>query len=481
MTAAVHAACDTGIARAAYARASPARPRAVLAATVLASCLALLDGSVVNVGLPAIGRDLHAPSAGLQWLVNAYLLPLSALILLSGAAGDRFGRRRLLIGGVTAFALASALCALAPSLPVMLAARALQGAAAAALMPNSLAVLGASFSGPGKARAIGVWAAGGAMASALGPVLGGWLIDVVGWRAIFLINLPIAAAAVGLTWISVRDPPGGERVPLDVAGAGLATLGLGALTFGLTAGSGPQGWSLHSIAAAAGGLALLGAFVAAERRLGAKAMMPLALFASRAFVGLTALTALLYGAFAGLLVLTPYVLIEAGGYSGVAAGASLLPLTLILALVSPAMGALAARIGTRLPLTIAPVVVAAGFLLALRIGGPGGYWSTVLPAVLVVALGMAGTATPLTTAVLNSVDARHVGAASGFNSAAARAGGLVATALVGGVLAARPPELVARFHVAALACAGAAALAAVSAVAFLWGGGGPQAGGDSLP
>lgn len=469
MTASVQSACDAGIARAAPAAAPPKRPGMVLASTVLASCLAFVDGSVVNVALPAIGRDLHAPGEALQWLVNAYLLPLSALILLGGAAGDRFGRRRILVLGVAAFAAASLACALAPSLPVLLAARGLQGAAAAAVMPNSLAILGAAFSGPAQGRAVGIWSAGGGVASAIGPVLGGWLIDHAGWRSIFLINLPLAAAAAGLALLSVEDTRDAEIARLDLGGGILATAGLGALTWGLTLGSGRGGWSPAPLAWAMAGAALLGLFVLEERRRGAKAMMPLALFGSRAFVGLTLLTLLLYGAFGGLLVLIPYVLIEAAGYSSTAAGAALLPLPLVLAVVSPLLGGWVARLGPRLPLTVAPLLVAAGFALSLRIGGPGGYWTTVLPAVLLIALGMSATATPLTSAVLASVDTRHVGAASGFNSAAARAGGLVATALLGAVLAAPKAELLGRFQLAALCGAVAAVLAAASAAVFLGG------------
>lgn len=433
-----------------------AHPVLVLAATILASSLAFIDGSVVNVGLPAIGHSLRAGADALPWVVNAYLLPLSALLLFGGAAGDRYGRRRLLILGTLLFALASAACAVAPSLPLLLAGRIVQGMGAAMLMPNSLAILGDAFSGEARGRAIGTWAAVAAVAGAIGPVLGGWLIDGVGWQAIFLINLPVAASAILLAWRFVaptRDP---NPQPLDRAGALLATLGLGGVTWGLTIGAGPAGWTAAAIALAVGGVAFSLAFVLVERHKGDRAMMPLTLFASRDFVGLTLLTLLVYGALGALLVLVPYELIQAAGYSATAAGATLLPFPLLMAVTSPMLGAVAGRIGSRIPLMVGSLLVAAGFALATRIGPGGGYWTTTLPAILVISLGMAGVAAPLTTAVLGSVDARHTGSASGLNSAVARTGGLVATALLGSVLAASGPLLTARFRMALLACAVAA-------------------------
>ncbi|HEY0525467.1 MAG TPA: DHA2 family efflux MFS transporter permease subunit [Stellaceae bacterium] len=458
--------CDAAAARRSAQRATAAaHPRLVLATTILASSLAFVDGSVVNVGLPAIGRSLGADAGALQWVVNAYLLPLSALLLLGGAAGDRFGRRRLLIAGTALFALASLGCALAPGLSVLLVSRFIQGMGAAMLMPNSLAILGATFTGEAKGRAIGIWAATGAAMGALGPVLGGWLIDLGSWRAIFLLNLPLAGGAILLAWRYVpRDEDHGEQQPLDWTGGLLATVGLGALTWALTAGSGRNGWSAGAVGMTAVGLALLALFVFVERRRGDRAMMPLALFASRSFVGLTLLTLFLYGALGGLFVLIPYVLIEAAHYSGTEAGAALVPLPLVLSVLSPLMGGLAGRIGPRLPLAIGPLVVAAGFLLALRIGATADYWTEVFPAIFMIAIGLSGAVAPLTTAVLNAVDARHTGSASGFNSAVARTGGLVATALLGGVLAAKGAQLLSAFHAAMLI--GAATCVAASASAF---------------
>jgi EmrB/QacA subfamily drug resistance transporter len=471
MSAVFTAPCDAAAARSARCEGPSAHPRLILAATILASGLAFVDGSVVNVGLPAIGRSLSAGPEALQWVINAYLLPLSALLLLGGAVGDRFGRRRLLIVGTAVFALASLGCAAAPNLGLLLASRLVQGAGAAMLMPSSLAILGASFGGEAKGRAIGVWAASGAALGAVGPVLGGWLIDLGNWRAIFLINLPLAAGAIVLAWRYVPADRDGRGQPLDWLGGVLATVGLAALTWALTAGSGRGGWTAGAMAAAVGAVGVLAGFVGVEHRRGDQAMAPLALFGSRSFVGLTLLTVLLYGALGELFVLLPYVLIQASGYSGTAAGAALLPLPLVLAVTSPLMGALAGRIGPRLPLSVGSLVVAAGFLLALRIHGRANYWSEVAPAILVIAVGMSGAVAPLTTAVLSSVDERHTGSASGFNSAVARTGGLVATALLGSVLAARGTGLVGAFHGAMFAGAAASVAAAVSAFALVGRGG----------
>jgi EmrB/QacA subfamily drug resistance transporter len=468
VTLSVHAACDAAIAAAAPAKASSRHPNLVLATTILASGLAFVDGSVVNVGLPAIRASLGAGSEMLPWVINGYLLPLGALLLLGGAAGDRFGRKRLLIFGVALFAVGSALCAAAPGLSWLLAARVLQGIGAAILLPNSLAILGDAFAGTARGRAIGIWAAMGAGIGAVGPVLGGWLIDTVGWRAIFLLNLPLALAAIGLAVLFVNDAPGGtKRVPLDVLGGALATAGLGALTWGLTIGSGHAGWTREAVMAVAAGVALTAAFIGFEGKRRDRAMMPLALFGSPMFVGLTLLTFFLYGALGGLMVLLPYVLIEGAHYSGTAAGAALLPFPLLIALASPAMGALAGRIGPRWPLTIGALVAALGYGLMVRIDGAGSYWTTVLPAVLVVSLGMAAAVAPLTTAVLASVDAAHTGSASGLNSAVSRIGGLIATALLGAALGASGQDLIAASHAAALAGAALAAAGALAAFLFV--------------
>jgi MFS family permease len=299
--------CDAAIATQSSSSARAAgHPNWLLATTVLASSLAFVDGSVVNVGLPAVGMTFKASAGELQWVINAYLLPLGALLLLGGAAGDRFGRVRLLIVGIAMFGAASVACALAPNLFWLLVARGLQGIGAALLMPNSLAILGAGFSGEARGRAIGIWASAGAVTGALGPVLGGWLIDTVGWRSIFLINLPLAAGAIVLAAIFVRDARHvNKAAPLDLLGGLLATAALGAITWGLTIGSGHTGWTSAALLLVCAGVALMLIFLAVERRQGEAAMMPLALFGSATFIGLTLLTLLLYGALGALLVLVP--------------------------------------------------------------------------------------------------------------------------------------------------------------------------------
>jgi EmrB/QacA subfamily drug resistance transporter len=463
--AAIQPACDRAIAASLQPREAVAatHPRLVLATTIIASSLSFIDGSVVNVGLPAIGSSIGADGGALSWVINGYLLPLGALLLIGGAAGDLYGRRRLLILGTAVFALASAVCAAAPNLTWLLFGRIVQGIGAALLLPNSLAILGATFSGEERGRAIGIWAAVGAGAGAVGPLIGGWLIDIVGWRAIFFLNLPIALAALILAARYVPDDRVQERPALDLAGATLVAAGLAAMTWGLTVASAAKAMSSAAAIALAGGAAMFGLFLLVEARRGNAAMMPLALFQSRSFVGLTLLTFLLYGALGGVLVLVPYVLIEASKYSATMAGAALLPFPLMIAATSSWMGRVAARIGPRLQLSLGPVIVAAGFLLSMSIGGDGSYLTTTFPAILVMSLGMACAAAPLTTAVLSSVDREHTGVASGLNSAVARIGGLIATALASAVLTARGAELVDWYQTAALIGAGVAAAAGASA------------------
>jgi EmrB/QacA subfamily drug resistance transporter len=442
----------------------PQHPRLVLTTCILASSLAFVDGSVVNVGLPAIGRGLNAEGSNLSFVVNGYLLPLGALLLLGGAAGDLYGRRRLLVSGTAIFAATSLACAAAPSFWWLVAARLAQGAGAAVLLPNSLAILGTAFQGEERGRAVGIWAAAGAAGGAVGPLLGGWLVDAVGWRSIFLVNLPIAAAAIVL---ALRYVPPQEREagpPLDAAGGALASAGLGLLTLGLTFAT--SRLDARSAAALLGGVLLLVAFGFLEKRKGDRAMMPLALFSSRAFAGLSVLTFLLYGALGAVIVLIPYVLIVAGHASALAAGAALLPLPAMITVASPAMGRLAARGASRRQLCFGPLIAAAGLALAARIDGAS-FASQILPAMIVLSLGMAVAVAPLTTAVLGSVEVRHTGIASGFNSAVARTGGLTATALVSGVFAAHGHELLSLYRTACFASALAAALAGASAFAGL--------------
>lgn len=464
----VNASCDVACARAAQAGSPAEHPNLILATTILASGLAFVDGSVVNVGLPTIEASLHAEAADLQWVVNAYLLPSSALLLFGGAAGDRFGRRRLLVLGILLFAASSLLCALAPTLSWLLIGRVLQGMGAALLLPNSLAILGESFTGEARGRAIGVWAAAGAMMGAAGPVFGGWLIDLIGWRPIFLINLPLALAAIALALVFIHAPRADSaKKSLDVAGSILAAVALGTLVWGLTIGSGPTGWTSGAVVAVALGSALLVAFILLEGRRGDHAMMPLTLFSSATFVGLSLLTLLLYGALGGLLVLLPYLLIQSAQYSATAAGAAMLPFPLAMAVASPVIGAFSGRVGPKLPLAVGSTGIAAGHLLLLRVDADAGYWMTVFPALLVIALGMSCAVAPLTTAVLGSVDEQHSGAASGLNSALARVGALVVTALLGIVLSATGSALIGAFHLAAIVGAAMAMAAALCAIVLI--------------
>jgi EmrB/QacA subfamily drug resistance transporter len=435
-----------------------------LVACILASSLAFIDGSVVNVALPAIGHSLGATAADLQWTMNAYTLPLSALLLMGGATGDHYGRRRFLVIGIGLFLLASIGCALAPGIATLLAARALQGLGAAILLPNSLAILSHRFSGADKGRAVGTWAAASAISAAVGPPLGGWLIGTVGWRAIFLINLPFGAAAILIALRSVRESGEGKRA-LDWLGASLATVALFGLTWALTLWSSSHRMSQESWLGFGTGLAALGLFLFAEHRQGDKAMMPLGLFGSRAFGGLTLVTFLLYASMGGLILLLPYVLIVGGDYSPLGAGAALLPFSILIGGGSRLMGRVAETIGPRWPLTIGPLICAAGFALMVRVDPHGSFWTSILPGMTVMALGMAGAVAPLTTAVLSSVDDDHAGTASGFNSAIARTGGLIATALAGAVMVQSGPALVEAFHGAALVGAGLATASGL--VAFL--------------
>ena len=446
-----------------------ADPRWTLVTCILASSLSFVDGSVLNVALPAIRASYGAGAQDVQWVVNAFLLPLSALLLLGGALGDHFGRRLLLVVGTSLFAAASLVCALAPSLPILLAARALQGIGAALLLPNSLALLNAAYSGEKRGRAVGIWAAAGAAAAAVAPLLGGWLVGTVGWPAIFYINLPLALGAIllALRFVTESSDAGAGRT--DYAGALLATGGLGGITYALTLWSATGRFTNTALATFAAGLAMLAGFLFAEHHRGARAMMPLELFKGRCFSGLNLLTFLLYGAFGAAMLLIPYVLISSGGYSPVQAGLAMLPLPVLMTSLSPTMGGLAARAGPRIPLTVGPLVVAAGMALSLLSREDSGYWTGPFPMILVMAVGMTIAVAPLTASVLGSVEERHVAMASGFNSAVARTGGLIATALLGSVLASRGEQLFAGFHVAMTISSIVAALSSIVALTMLGG------------
>jgi len=446
-----------------------AHPRWTLFCCILASSLSFVEGSVLSVALPAIRSSYGAGAQDVQWVVNAYLLPLSALLLLGGALGDHFGRRRLLVIGTSIFGVTSLVCALAPSLPILLAARAAQGVGAALLLPNSLALLNTAFSGEQRGRAVGIWAASGAAMAAVAPLLGGWLVGTVGWPAIFYINLPLALGAIllALRFVEESREPGEGRT--DYTGALLATAGLGALTYALTLWSATRHFTSQALVALAAGVVISAAFLWIEHRRGNKAMMPLALFKGRCFSGLNLLTFLLYGAFAAAMLLIPYVLITSGGYSPVQAGLAMLPLPVLMTAVSPTMGGLAAKLGPRIPLTIGPLIVSGGMLLANIVRQDSSYWTGAFPTILVMAAGMTIAVAPLTSSVLGSVEEQHVAMASGFNSAVARTGGLIATALLGSVLASRGEQLFAGFHAAMTVSALVAALASLVALTMLGG------------
>lgn len=409
---------------------SSAAGRWVIAATVLGSGMASLDATVVGIALPTIGRQFHAGLASLQWAVTAYTLTLAALILLGGDLGDRLGRRRVFVVGTVWFAACSLLCGAAPNAATLIVARALQGVGGALLTPGSLAILQASFAPDDRSKAIGAWSGLGGVATAVGPFLGGWLISAVSWRLVFLINLPVAAAVIAVSARHVpesRDPTTTGR--LDVAGGALVTAGLVGVVFGLIEAPG-LGWgSPGAIAALAGGAALLAAFVAHERRSRAP-MLPPSLFSSTAFSATNAVTFAVYGGLGGALFLLPIELQQVAGYSPLAAGTALLPVTAVMLALSARSGALAARIGPRLQLSVGPIVVAAGLLLLTRIGPGAGYVTEVLPAVAVFGLGLAATVAPLTSTVLAAAPVEHTGVASAVNNAVARTAGLVAVAVL---------------------------------------------------
>jgi len=433
--------------------------------SVCASSLSFIDGSVLNVALPAMRQSLGASAAEIQWVVNGFTLPLAALILLGGALGDHQGRRLWLVIGTALFGLASLLCALSHSLAPLLVGRALQGIGAALLLPNSLALLNGVYEGEARGRAIGIWAAAGAISAAIAPLIGGWLVDTAGWPAIFYINLPFAGAAILVALTKVTEVRDQEKSPLDIFGALLATLGLGGLAYGLTLWSAHRSFSPVAGAAIAAGIVLLAIFIVAERRAGDNAMIPLRYFGERCFSSLNLMTFLLYGTFGSSLLLLPYVLISAGGYSPVEAGIAMIPLSILIGAGSPVMGKLASRIGARIPLTVGPLVVAAGFLLAIRVALDQAYWTNVFPAVTLIAFGMAILVAPLTSTVLNSVDAEHTGMVSGFNSALSRAGGLIGVSLLGAVLAEQGKALLAPYAVAMII--GAAVAASSGIVSFV--------------
>lgn len=454
-------------------RLASARGRWILACVVLASGMAMLDGTVVNVALPTMGRDLGASLSALQWVVNAYMLTLSALLLWGGALGDRMGRRRTLMLGVAWFAAASAVCGFAPDEGTLIAARALQGVGAALLTPGSLALVRSVFHPDDQARAVGAWSALTGVAGALGPFLGGWLIDGPGWRWIFYINVPMAAAvlAVALRYVPESRDAGAADTPFDQVGAVLAALSLAGVSYALISSSGGASLLSTGLPALIGVVA--GAvFVYVERRRAAP-MLPPSLFASRLFSAANGMTLCLYAGIGGILFLLPVQLQVAVGYDALQAGTATLPVTVLMLLLSARAADLSHRIGPTLPLVVGPLVAATGVLLMLRIGPGSSYVADVLPAVAVLGLGMSVFVAPLTATVLASVEPERAGLASGVNNTAARVAQLLVVAglplAVGlaGEAYTRPAAVNVSFHRAAYGCALLFLLAAVVAVLFV--------------